>query len=145
MARTCLVLAPAFALAIAFGGRLVVGALQGLLGPLSWDLTDGLMIGTVGGIGGSAAYLLAFTAWGQWLVLARIWLPLTGRLPWQPAAFLDDAYRRGVLRRTGAVYQFRHVRLQHHLSRAFRRTDARYTPAVLPSDPPSSARGADPR
>ncbi|MGW4384707.1 helix-turn-helix domain-containing protein [Kitasatospora sp. NPDC004531] len=141
-ARLFLVLAPALALAIAFGGRLVAGALQGLLGPLSWELTDGLVIGAVGGIGGTAAFLLAFTAWGQWLVLARIWLPLTGRLPWRPAAFLDDAYRRGVLRRTGAVYQFRHVRLQHHLGRAFRRADAHYVPAALPPAPPT--RGADP-
>ncbi|MFD8596044.1 helix-turn-helix domain-containing protein [Kitasatospora sp. NPDC059646] len=133
VARQFLVLAPALTLAIAFGGRLVAGSLQGLLGPLHWGLTDGLVIGTVGGIGGTAAYLLAFTAWGQWLVLSRVWLPLTGRLPWRPAAFLDDAYRRGVLRRTGAVYQFRHVRLQHHLGRAFRRSDPRYAPAAFPS------------
>ncbi|MFJ1796610.1 helix-turn-helix domain-containing protein [Kitasatospora griseola] len=148
VARLSLVLAPALTLAIAFGGRLVAGSLQGLLGPLSWGLRDGLVIGTVGGIGGTAAYVLAFTAWGQWLVLSRIWLPLTGRLPWQPAAFLDDAYRRGVLRRTGAVYRFRHVRLQRHLGRAFRRTDARYTPAVFPSAAAtwaSSVRRADPQ
>jgi transcriptional regulator with XRE-family HTH domain len=64
----------------------------------------GLMIGT------------SLTAWGQWLVFARVWLPLTGRLPWSVAAFLDDACRRGVLRQVGAVYQFRHARLQAHLT-----------------------------
>jgi hypothetical protein len=31
-------------------------------------------------------------------------------------AFLDDAYRRGVLRQTGSAYQFRHARLQEHLA-----------------------------
>src|SRR5262249_53335797 len=31
------------------------------------------------------------TAWGQWLVLGRFWLPLTGRLPWRVMTFLDDA------------------------------------------------------
>jgi hypothetical protein len=31
--------------------------------------------------------------------------------------FLDDAHRRrGVLRQAGAVYQFRHIELQHRLS-----------------------------
>jgi hypothetical protein len=59
---------------------------------------------------------LSLTAWGQWLAVARIWLPLHGRLPWALIAFLDDACRRGVLRRAGAVYQFRHARLQDQLT-----------------------------
>jgi transcriptional regulator with XRE-family HTH domain len=58
----------------------------------------------------------SLTAWGQWLVFARVWLPLTGRLPWSVVAFLDDACHRGVLRQVGAVYQFRHARLQVHLA-----------------------------
>jgi hypothetical protein len=65
---------------------------------------------------GLTFYGPARTAWGQWLVLVRIWLPLTGRLPWPVHAFLTDAYHRGVLRQTGAVYQFRHARLQEHLT-----------------------------
>jgi hypothetical protein len=32
--------------------------------------------------------------------------------------FLEDAYRRGVLRQSGAVYQFRHSLLQEHLAQA---------------------------
>jgi transcriptional regulator with XRE-family HTH domain len=60
----------------------------------------------------------SLTAWGQWLIFARVWLPLTGRLPWAVAAFLDDACLRGVLRQVGAVYQFRHARLQAHLTDA---------------------------
>lgn len=75
-------------------------------------LTYGLWIGTVGGLG----IALSLTAWGQWVVFSRIWLPLTGRLPWAMIAFLDDACRRGVLRQSGAVYQFRHARLQDHLT-----------------------------
>ncbi|GAA2825141.1 NACHT domain-containing protein [Kitasatospora paracochleata] len=143
--RQVLVLAPAFTLVIAFGGRLVVDALQGWLGPLNWRLSDALVIGTVAGLGGGLAYALAFTAWGQWLVLSRVWLPLTGRLPWDPEAFLDDAYRRGVLRRTGAVYQFRHLRLQHHLAHTFRRRRAGYAPARFPStDARTGAPTADP-
>jgi hypothetical protein len=59
--------------------------------------------------------VLSVTAWGQWVILSRIWLPLTGRLPWALLTFLDDAHKRGVLRQAGAVYQFRHARLQDHL------------------------------
>ncbi|MGW6309845.1 helix-turn-helix domain-containing protein [Streptomyces niveus] len=71
-------------------------------------------------LGGAMAYVLAFTAWGQWLALSRIWLPMTRRLPWDTVAFLEDAYQRGVLRQAGAVYQFRHIRLQRHLAQTYR-------------------------
>ncbi|OEJ30370.1 helix-turn-helix domain-containing protein [Streptomyces subrutilus] len=134
--RQFLILAPAFTLAIAFGGYLIVHLLQGTMGPLNWGVQDSLFIGAVGGLGGAASYVLAFTAWGHWIVLARVWLPLAGRLPWDPAAFLDDAYHRGGLRQTGAVYQFRHVRLQHHLGRAFRGRHRDFAPATF--TPPST-------
>ncbi|MDQ7803017.1 helix-turn-helix domain-containing protein [Amycolatopsis sp. A133] len=115
--RQALAFGPLLALAIAAGGRIVVELLQGVFGPLVWTLTGGLVVGAVGGLGGAVAYVFAFTAWGQWLMLSRVWLPLTGRLPWATAAFLEDAYRRGILRQAGAVYQFRHARLQDHLAR----------------------------
>ena len=54
------------------------------------------------------------------MVFARVWLPVNGRLPWALPGFLEDAYRRGVLRRSGAVYQFRHARLQDHLTQVYR-------------------------
>lgn len=38
------------------------------------------------------------------------------RLPFRLMPFLEDAYHRGVLRKVGAVYQFRHLRLQQHLA-----------------------------
>lgn len=98
-------------------------------------LTIGLMIGSGYGItfgafsnsalAGLGAGLVAgsmialgvgtMTAWGRWVVLARIWLPLTGWLPRDLDAFLQDAYARGILRKVGAVYQFRHARLRDHL------------------------------
>ncbi|MEE1767419.1 helix-turn-helix domain-containing protein [Streptomyces sp. JV185] len=127
--RQVLVLVPMLTLAIAVGGHLITGLLDGILGTLGWNMADGLVIGAVGGIGGTCSYALSFTAWGRWLVLSRVWLPLTGKLPWDTVAFLDDAYRRGVLRQTGAVYQFRHVRLQHHLARSYREHRSRYVPA----------------
>ncbi|WP_335937547.1 helix-turn-helix domain-containing protein [Streptomyces sp. PTD5-9] len=127
--RQVLVVIPMLTVAIALGGYLITGLLRNFFGPMGWGLADGLPIGVVGGLGGAFSYALSFTAWGQWVVLCRVWLPLTGRLPWNPFAFLDDAYRRGVLRRTGAVYQFRHLRLQHHLGRSYRERQARYAPA----------------
>lgn len=103
-----LVWASVFGLGGGFATGFVAGPVRGLLG--------GLMFGLTAAFGGGIGYGLSFTAWGQWVGLARIWLPLTGRLPWSLIAFLDDACRRGVLRRAGAVYQFRYARLQNHLA-----------------------------
>lgn len=130
-ARQFLILAPALSVTIAVGGYLIVELLRGVMGPLHWEVADSVLFGAACGLGGAASYVLTFTAWGQWLVLARIWLPLAGRLPWDPAAFLDDAYRRGVLRQTGAVYQFRHARLQHHLGRVFRERHPDFAPTAF--------------
>ncbi|WP_327732952.1 trypsin-like peptidase domain-containing protein [Streptomyces nojiriensis] len=85
-------------------------------GPV-WGLLVGLAFGIEAAFAGGLAYGLAFTAWGQWVALGRIWLPLTGKLPWRLVAFLDDACERDVLRQAGAVYQFRHAQLQDHLAR----------------------------
>jgi len=51
-----------------------------------------------------------------WYGIARIWLALHQQLPWRLMSFLADAHRRGVLRQAGAVYQFRHIELQHRLA-----------------------------
>ncbi|MER5267562.1 helix-turn-helix domain-containing protein [Actinosynnema sp. NPDC002837] len=117
---------PLFAVFFSATSWLIATALMSLPGGgpfgivISWPGLAGLLFGLVGGFGGGLGYLISMTAWGQWVVFARIWLPLTGRVPWAVRAFLDDAYRRGVLRRAGAVYQFRHARLQDHLAEAYR-------------------------
>ncbi|MGV9271506.1 NACHT domain-containing protein [Kitasatospora sp. NPDC003701] len=95
---------------------LVVGAGYGGLIALRETTDKAVQHGVVGAIGVAVAYGLSLSAWGRWVVLVRIWLPLTGRLPWAVAAFLDDAHHRGVLRQAGAVYQFRHARLQERLA-----------------------------
>jgi hypothetical protein len=99
-------------LVVGLTSGLPLGIIYGfLVGPLpgcvDWILCA-ILIGT--------GWILSLTAWGQWVIFARVWLPLTGRLPWAAAAFLDDAHQRGVLRQSGAVYQFRHARLQDHLA-----------------------------
>ncbi|MHC5902906.1 NACHT domain-containing protein [Streptomyces sp. S6] len=58
---------------------------------------------------------LALSASGR-LEAARIWLALTGRAPWRLMAFLKEAHDRGVLRQSGAHYEFRHQRLQERLA-----------------------------
>ncbi|MGW0969924.1 hypothetical protein [Streptomyces sp. NPDC002516] len=54
---------------------------------------------------------------------------LQGRLPLRFMAFLRDARNRGLLRQSGAAYQFRHVRLQEYL--------------VAPATAPDGSRSAD--
>ena len=102
---------------------LVIGFGVGLFDAITSGPLRGLEVGTVFGLeaafGAGLGYGLSLTAWGQWVALSRIWLPLTGRLPWALIAFLDDAHQRGVLRQAGAVYQFRHARIQSHLSQTF--------------------------
>jgi hypothetical protein len=75
-----------------------------------------------------SATLVAITLGGQRAFAsrsytdARIWLACRGRLPWRTMHFLADASSRGVLRQVGAVYQFRHIRLQKQLEDSWRRT-----------------------
>ncbi|WP_394618876.1 DMT family transporter [Lentzea sp. JNUCC 0626] len=54
-------------------------------------------------------------AWGAF-GCTRLWLAACGHIPVRFMTFLDDAHRRGVLRQVGAVYQFRHARLQERLA-----------------------------
>jgi transcriptional regulator with XRE-family HTH domain len=112
---------PLFGLAVGFGMFSLIELARGFLGIFVFGLGDAIAVGLASGLGGGLGYALSFTAWGQWVIFARLWLPLTGRLPWDVMAFLDDAYQRGVLRQSGAVYQFRHARLQDRLSTARRR------------------------
>jgi len=62
-------------------------------------------------------FLLVFmsTAWGRF-VLARMAFALTGRLPLRLMTFLREAHLRGVLRQSGSVYQFRHLKLRDRLA-----------------------------
>ncbi|MBG7704672.1 NACHT domain-containing protein [Streptomyces sp. MC1] len=55
------------------------------------------------------------SAWG-WFLITRLWLYSTGQLPLRLMAFLEEAHQRGVLRQTGAAYEFRHARLQEQLA-----------------------------
>ncbi|MFD8998162.1 hypothetical protein [Streptomyces abikoensis] len=71
-------------------------------------------------LAGPLAFMLS--AWG-WLFTTRLWFSRTGRLPWRLMAFLEEAHTRGALRQVGAVYQFRHARLQQQLATIEESTD----------------------
>ncbi|WP_406397825.1 NACHT domain-containing protein [Streptomyces sp. NBC_00879] len=95
-------------LAAGFAAGLVAGLAAGIAFGIAVGIAFGLMIGLVGG--------LSQTAWGG-LVIARSYLAVRRKVPWDLMAFLQDAHEhRGVLRQTGAVYQFRHLDLQRHLA-----------------------------
>ncbi|MFH9969611.1 NACHT domain-containing protein [Streptomyces mirabilis] len=101
---------------------LAVGLVIGLGYGITIGLVNGFVVGLASGLAAGLAVGLGvgtLTAWGRWVVLVRVWLPLTGRLPWAVNAFLDDAYQRGVLRQVGAVYQFRHARLRDRLAEVY--------------------------
>lgn len=78
-------------------------------------------IGLVAGIGVATGILTTVVtgfsqaAWPTYGI-ARTWLALRHRLPWSLMDFLVDAHTRGVLRQAGAVYQFRHIELQHRFA-----------------------------
>jgi transcriptional regulator with XRE-family HTH domain len=104
-----------FGLVSCIGYAVAVTVLHGPRLGLVYGLSYGVVLGLQ-----VALCVASLTAWGTWMVFARAWLPINGQLPWSLTAFLEDAYRRGVLRRSGAVYQFRHACLQDHLKQAFR-------------------------
>jgi hypothetical protein len=97
----------------------VTGLLIALDTSLVFALGDGLATGTlVGCIYGVAlgfGATLVQSAWTRWLI-ARMWLSGSRQAPWHLLGFLEDAHKRGVLRQSGAAYQFRHLELQRRLA-----------------------------
>lgn len=101
---------------LALAGGAVAGVLSGAAVGCLIGLEEGPLVGlgyavaacTTIWLGGA----ISVTAWGQWLICGRLLLPLRGELPWRTRAFLRDAHQRGVLRQSGAFYQFRHILLQ---------------------------------
>jgi len=98
---------------------LVFGLVYALVSGLVYGLVSGLAVGLVATLGSaSTAFHLAVG-----LRSAQ------GRLPWRVVGFLDDAYRLGLLRVVGPVYQFRHAELQDHLA------PPHPSPVVVAADP----------
>ncbi|GIF21086.1 hypothetical protein BJ973_005461 [Actinoplanes tereljensis] len=77
----------------------------GLVAAAVFGLAAALVTGGIGGIAFRATHLR---------------LAMRGRLPLRLRAFLANAHRRGVLRRAGDAWQFRHAILLEHLARRMR-------------------------
>ena len=71
-------------------------------------------LGLLPGVGFAVLVLLT-RAWPRY-VITCVTLAARGRLPLRLSSFLADAHTRGILRRSGALYQFRHGRLQEQLA-----------------------------
>ncbi|HKR50715.1 MAG TPA: hypothetical protein VJT72_14270 [Pseudonocardiaceae bacterium] len=95
-----------YALVSSLTGAVVVGLVAVLVTGPAIGVEFAVLFGVMYGLAGAS-----FTAWYRYLI-ARAYLSVRGRLPWSLMAFLADAHRRGLLRQVGAVYQFRHARLQ---------------------------------
>ncbi|MFH8293036.1 hypothetical protein [Streptomyces sp. NPDC018059] len=84
------------------------------------------------------AIVLFRTASAPWFI-ARHYYAARRLLPRNLLAFLRDAHEnRGVLRQVGAVYQFRHLHLQHQLGAGRRPADRSARPAIPRGGQPSS-------
>ncbi|MFC5156384.1 NACHT domain-containing protein [Streptomyces amakusaensis] len=86
---------------------LIIGILAGSAAGLTFGLTAGLIIGLT-------VVITASTASRRYLLFLVCSL---GRLPFRLARFLDWAVGAGLLRYSGAGYQYRHRELQHWLRR----------------------------
>jgi DNA-binding SARP family transcriptional activator/MFS family permease len=103
-------------------------AIGGLVFRSAPDLGTAFVVGLVFGLGVGLTVCLA-RAWGAFVV-TRAWLAARGSTPLRLMRFLDDAHRRGVLRQVGAVYQFRHARLEERLAaRASESSGKRISPS----------------
>jgi tetratricopeptide (TPR) repeat protein len=90
----------------------------------NWTSGAPVLVGTVAAVLYGSTAALCGDGWTRVRFrLAHARLAARGWLPWRLESFLADAHRRGLLRRPGAVYQFRHVLLQDRLATAVRMTD----------------------
>jgi hypothetical protein len=90
---------------------LVVGLFVGLVAGLRAALVAGLMVGLVFGLVSGLTYPKTWAASLAFVQLAR-----RRHTPVRLMRFLEDARKRDVLRTVGPAYQFRHARLQDHLT-----------------------------
>lgn len=98
---------------------IIAGIVPGAIGGIVGAVTSGALSGIEDGLALALAFgvvMASLSSTWPWYEIARIWLALKHRLPWSLMRFLTDAHRRGVLRQIGAVYQFRHIELQHRLA-----------------------------
>ncbi|GIE88252.1 NACHT domain-containing protein [Actinoplanes regularis] len=143
-----MIVAPAVMGAVVVGtviGESVAGWWFGLPGtPAVWSRTDfvidreTIFLAVLCGLCCTVLVLLG-RAWPRFLVL-RVILAVRGQAPWRLMAFLAEAHRRDLLRESGGVYQFRHIRLQERLTEQAGAVLARPRTAAGPSTTPRTGR-----
>ncbi|SNT49537.1 hypothetical protein SAMN05421812_107219 [Asanoa hainanensis] len=101
---------------------IILGLAMLLILELALLATDPSMDSVLFGLVVGLPIALGIVVWVQlrgsahaWFAVAAMLLVRQGLLPKRPLLFLEDAYRRGVLRKVGAVYEFRHSRLAERL------------------------------
>ncbi len=72
------------------------------------------------------------SSWGRF-IWTRLWLAGRGSTPLRLMTFLQDAYRRGILRQANGYYEFRHRTLRDYLAES--RPELSVGPAGTVADP----------
>jgi hypothetical protein len=113
----------ALSAALAAGTAGFIGSMSALFdvhakASLHGVVSDGLGIGVASALIIGLTFGFYHAASPEFRIISW-WLALHGKAPWRFMHFLDNAYRRTVLRQSGATYQFRHLELQKRLARRY--------------------------
>ncbi|WP_344671681.1 hypothetical protein [Catenulispora yoronensis] len=117
---------------------LCVGVALGVLSASVFGASSGTAVRYASVLGLTWALgTLSSSAWGTFTI-TRFWLALARRLPFNLLSFLHDAHRRGVVRQDGAIYRFRHDRLQETLRNNTAPADAKPAAPEPPEPEPAA-------
>jgi hypothetical protein len=107
-------------------GCLVVAATAGIAFGVVYGAALGPLFGAIALASLTISVAVTVSMWGAFSV-SRVWLALAEKMPIRIMIFLDEAYRRGVLRQVGGSYQFRHTELKEALLASARKREAEET------------------
>ncbi|MFT7841434.1 hypothetical protein Q5530_35315 [Saccharothrix sp. BKS2] len=100
-------------IALVVGCGLLVGVAMGSLASLVINAGRAAEVGII------STVVLASRYPAVLFLIASTFPAVDRKLPWRLMSFLEDAYRLGLLRRVGDVYQFRHAELQDRLAHTY--------------------------
>ena len=103
------------ALFLTLAAGVAAGLFVGVMARAGAGYGAGVTVGIAAGAGVGLGLSARKTAWPSYSLTVG-WLAFSHQLPRSLMGFLADAHQRGVLRQAGAVYQFRHIELQHRLA-----------------------------
>jgi hypothetical protein len=109
-------------------GSLIVALTAGFAFAVVFGLALGPLVGLLAFAGLTVTAAFTVSMWGAFTI-TRIWLALFRGMPLGIMGFLREADSRGVLRRAGGAFQFRHLKLQERLLASAAR------PALVPVHP----------